>query len=435
MNRHTLKLPLVLFAALLPLLSHAQTDAVAAPPATVDLATVLRLARESSPRLSLERQGIAGAEAERISAGAYPNPSVSYGRFRPRSGQATLFDGSRQEQMTFDIPLLIAGQRSARVDKADLEIDAARARVAAGTSTLTAEAGSAYVALQAAQEKSALLSATRAELERLRNIVAGRAESGMASRYDVTRMDVELGAATSRLEEAKADIADRSGQLAALLGFPGWQPRASGVLAALQLADMPPSPPRDIATSSPALRSALSEEKVAESAVELAQRERWPTPSFSVGRSWTSDPFGSANFVGFSVEIPLLDTRRGALKKAESDARAARLRRNLVETEVRTNLERYSAMIAARRSALQSHDQGAARQLPALKQMAEDAYRLGRGMVFDLLDATRARLELQQTRVDLLASLVDAQLRYLAISGRLDQLPAQIPGKSATKPD
>jgi len=427
-------LSLALVAMMLPLQLLAQTETVKTPPATVDLAAVIAIARESSPRLALERQGIAGAEAERITAGAYPNPSISYGRYRPRGGQATLFDGSRQEQMTFDIPLLIAGQRSARIDKADLEIEAARARVAAGTSTLATEAGSTFIALQAAQEKSALLAATRSELERLRNIVAGRAESGMASRYDVTRMDVELGAAKSRLEDARAEVADRSGQLASLLGFNGWQPRASGSLVALELEKIHTAPLRDIAISSPALRSALSEEKVAESAVELAQRERWPTPSFSIGRSWTSEPFGSANFIGLNVEIPLLDTRRGALKKAEADALAAKLRRNLVEAEVKTNLERYSAMIAARRSALQSHDQGAARQLPALKQMAEDAYRLGRGAVFDLLDATRARQELQQTRIDLLASLIDAQLRYLAISGNLDRLPGRTSAPAPTNP-
>jgi len=428
--------PALIPAFALTIILAAPVHAQPAPPPdhTVDLATVLRLARESSPRLALERQGIAGAEAERITAGAYPNPSVSYGRYRPRGGQATLFDGSRQEQMTFDIPLLIAGQYSARINKADLEVDAARARVAAGTSTLAAEAGSAFIALQAAQEKSELLAATRSELERLRNIVAGRAESGMASRYDVTRMDVELGTATSRLEDARAEIADRSGQLANLLGFPGWKPRATGKLSTLPLDNIQPTPLRYIETSSPALRSALSEEKVAESAVELARRERWPTPSFSIGRSWTSEPFGSANFVGLNVEIPLFDTRRGALKKAEADALAARLRRNLVEAEVRTNLERYSAMITARRSALQKHEEGAARQLPALKQMAEDAYRLGRGAVFDLLDATRARQELQQTRVELLASLIDAQLRHLALSGDLERVPGQRSGDSSSAP-
>ena len=105
---------------------YAQSPAPAAD--VMDLAEVLRIARDLSPRLALERQNISGAEANRITAGAYPNPTVSYGRFRPQGGQPTLFEGSRQEQATVDVPLLIAGQRTARVEKAEREIEAARAR-------------------------------------------------------------------------------------------------------------------------------------------------------------------------------------------------------------------------------------------------------------------------------------------------------------------
>ncbi|HKU69770.1 MAG TPA: TolC family protein, partial [Burkholderiales bacterium] len=145
------------------------------PPETVDLPAIVKLARDVSPRLAVERQAIAGAEANRITAGAYPNPTLSYGRFRPRSGQSsTLFDGTRQEQATVDVPLLIAGQRSARVERAEREFEAAQARVISGASSLAAEAGAAYVALLAAQEKSTLLADANGELERLRNVIAGR---------------------------------------------------------------------------------------------------------------------------------------------------------------------------------------------------------------------------------------------------------------------
>lgn len=401
------------------------------PDSTVDLRTVLRLAQEASPRLAIERQSLAGAEANRIIAGVLPNPSVSYGRFRPRSGAASLFDGTRQEQFTFDVPLLIAGQRGARIDKADLEIEAARARIASGASTLSAEAGSAFVMLQAAQDKLSLLEATRDELTRLRNIVSGRAESGMASRYDLTRMEVELSGLQSRIEEARADIADRSGQLAALLGLPGWKPRASGTMAPLQIPAALLAQPRAQAGVSPALQPAITEEKVARSAIDVARRERWPVPSVSVGRSWTSDPYGSANFVGFNVEIPFLDSRRGPLARAESEASAATLRRELAEAEVAANLERYAGVIAARQKALLHHEQDATRRLPALKDMAEDAYRLGRGTVFDLLDATRSRHEIRQTRIDLLSSLIDAQLRLLALGGEIEKIAPSTPGAAS----
>jgi outer membrane protein, heavy metal efflux system len=387
----------------------------------VDLPAVIQLVRDVSPRLSIERQAIAGAEANRITAGAYPNPTLNYGRYRPGGGQATLFDGSRQQEATIGVPLLVAGQRSARIEKAERDIEAARARVASGASSLSAEAGAAFVSLLAAQEKAGLLSAANQELVRLRDVVAGREASGMASRYDLARLDVELGGFRTKLEEANADISDRAGNLAALLGLPNWRPRASGSLSPLALDTESLAKARDRAATSPAIIAALREETAAQSSIEVARRERWPVPSVSAGRAWTSDPFGAANFVGFSVEIPILDTRRGPVAKAEAEASAATLRRELAAAEVATNLERFANVIAARQAALQRFQQEASARLPLLKQMAEDAYRLGRSSIFELLDSTRSRYDLYQTRIDLVAALYEAQLRFLATSGDLER--------------
>jgi cobalt-zinc-cadmium efflux system outer membrane protein len=257
-------------------------------PEAVDLAAVLRLAREGSPRLSVERQALAGAEAGVTIAGALPNPVMSYGRYRPIHNATTLFEGSRQEQGTIELPLLIAGQRSARVEKAERDLEAARARVASGASTLAAEAGSAFVALLAAQQRVALLSSAGDELLRLRNLVAGREASGMASRYDVLRLEIEHAGLATKVEVARADVSDRSGNLAALLGLKNWRPKASGNLRPLpgELFDAK----RGGALESPAVILAGREEQAAQSAIELAQRERWPVPSVTAGRSWTSEP-------------------------------------------------------------------------------------------------------------------------------------------------
>jgi len=392
-------------------------------PDVVDLAAVLRLARDVSPRLSIEREGLTGAEANRVTAGAYPNPTLNYGLSRPSGGQASMFEGSRQQQTTIDVPLLVAGQRSARVERAEREIEAARARVASGASSLAAETGAAFVALLAAQEKLGLVSAASEELVRLRDVVSGREAAGMASHYDLIRVEVELGGLRTKLEEATAEVSDRSGNLAALLGLRAWRPRASGELRPLVFGTEVLEKPRDRALTGPATIAATREERAAQSNVEVARRERWPVPSFSAGRAWTSDPYGAANFLGLSVEIPIFDTRRGPLAKAESEARAAALRRELAQAEVAANLERLADVIAARQAALRRFEQEAWARLPSLKQMAEDAYRLGRGSIFELLDSTRSRFDLSQARIDLIAALYEAQLRFLAISGDLQQSP------------
>ncbi|HKA41815.1 MAG TPA: TolC family protein [Burkholderiales bacterium] len=400
------------------------TSAVAqegAPPDAVDLSAVVRLVKEVSPRLAAERQSVAVAEAERVGAAALPNPTVGYNYFRPSGGAATVFEGSRQQQFGVELPVPLSGQRAARMEAAERGVDAARARVLAGGSTLAADAAAGHIDLLAAQEQMGLLSASVTELERLRTIIVGRQASGMASRYEVTRIEVELGGTRARLGEARAKVADRAGTLAALLGFPRWRPQALGSLAPLEIGTEAPATAQERASGSPAAVAALREEEAARAGIEVAKRERIPTPTFNVGRTWTSDPFGAANFVGMSVEIPILDARRGPQAKAEAQAIQANLRRQLVEAETAANLDRLAQIISHRKTSLEHFDREATQRIAALKQMAEDAYQLGRGSILELLDAVRSRYELQQARVELAAALLEAQVRYLALNGTLEQ--------------
>jgi cobalt-zinc-cadmium efflux system outer membrane protein len=189
--------------------------------------------------------------------------------------------------------------------------------------------------------------------------------------------------------------------------------------------------PGERAATSPATIAAIREETAAQSGVEVARRERWPATSVTAGRSWTSEPFGAANYLGLTVEIPILDTRRGPLAKAESDATAATLRRQLAQAEVGATLERLAGVIAARQAALQGFEREAAARLPSLQQMAEDAYRLGRGSILELLDATRSRYELLQLRIDLASALLEAQLRFLATTGELEKGVGVAPAEPA----
>ncbi len=403
------------------MLAALAASTAAAQPATraerVDLSVLMRMVREASPRIELEKLGVVQAEADRLIAGALPNPSVSFGRMRAGGGQPTIFDGSRQQQAALDVPLPVTGQRQARVEVAERALDAARARVAAGISSLSAEVASAFVALLAAQEKSESLERGHAEIVRIRDIVAGREAGGAASSYDTTRAEVELAGARVRWEDARTEVADQAGTLAALLGISGWRPQAEGRLDQMR-SEYAGTARRDIAVA-PSLVAAASEEAVAQSAIELARRERWPTPTLNLGRTWSSNPYGAANYLGFTVEIPLLDTRRGQLARAQADARSASLRRELLAHELAAHQRRLTEVIDGRRGALVSFERNAVARLEPLRGMAEDAYRLGRGSVLELLDATRSRHELQLSRIEMTAGLVEAQLRLLALTGEL----------------
>ncbi|MCL1861537.1 MAG: TolC family protein, partial [Proteobacteria bacterium] len=265
-------------------------------PDSVDLPTVLALIKEASPRVALERQNLAIAHAERRTAGAWPNPTVSYSHSR-QPGVLTNFDGTKAQEVSIELPILVAGQRGVRMKAADRGIEAAQAQLAASGNNLAADAGAAFVALLLAQEKRATRVVGVDELSRLRDMVAGRQAAGMASQYELLRVDVELASWRTQTAEAEADFADAQAQLAALLGFPDWKPRGTGELRPLEL-----EPGATEALENPAFVAAQKEEDAAQAGVEVARRERFPGVSLNAGRFWTSSPFGATNMLGLSVE-------------------------------------------------------------------------------------------------------------------------------------
>lgn len=391
----------------------------AALPERLTLPILLRLVAERSPRLAVEQVAIDAAEAERVSAGAWPNPTVSYGRFTPSGGARTLFDGNHQQQATVDLPLLIGGQRGARIEAAEQGIVAARARVGLAGNELALRAADLFIGLQAAQEKVALLGESASEIERVAAIVSGRLDSGAASRYDLTRVEIELAGVNARLADARAEQTEKSAGLATLLGAPGWRPVALGTPVPAGLSTNATEWRDAMNSNNPQIIASRREEEAAQAALKRSERERWPPPVLSVGRSWTGEPFGAANFLGLSAEIPLSDAWRGQMAKAAADVRAAQRRREAIESEANVELQRLIDALAQRRAALERFRRNVGERIPALKQMAEDAYRLGRGSLLELIDAARSRLDARLTEVDLRAATAGQELRILGLTGKL----------------
>lgn len=384
-------------------------------PATVTLDEVLQIV-ETSPRVAVSQREADIARAERAAAGALPNPSLSLGRFTPSSGERTIFDANSQQQAQVELPVPIFGQRGARMRAADFGVRRAQSQVRLTVAETRRLAALEFVRLLGAGEQLAARRAALADVERIRGLVAGRSESGMASRYDLARADAELALARIGAQKSETEVNEHAAALAGLLDAPGWRPRAAGSLATLgsELGEGE----ADLARN-PSLAVARAESDAAQARVELARRERYPVPSVSLGRTWTSGPFGAANFVGVASELPILDSRRALEDRANAEAGAARERERATLASARAELDKQRAALAARREALGRFEAEAGARQAAFLEMAESAYRLGRGTLFELLDARRTQLETTLARLDLLSEILQTQVELRALSGSL----------------
>lgn len=390
-------------------------------PESVNLKQLVQILKEKSPRFAAEQTRVDIAQADVVAAEALPNPSVSYGRYDLLSGVNTFYEGNQQQQTQVDIPVLIAGQRPARREAAARGVTAAEAQVENAYAGLLKISWQLFVKLLAVQERYVALQQSETELNRLKDIVSGRAESGAASRYDVMRMTIEGADLHARIEQSRTEMIDIAGQIGTTLSVSGWQPKAEGALQPLGVTVDLPAIKTEAETVNPAIKAARRQEDTATAIIEKAERERWPTPVISLGNAWTNSPDGMVSFAGLTVEIPIFDRGQGPIAKAEAEKRAATFERQALSSAIQAELERAALILVKNRENLTRFEHDVAGHLPELKQLAEDAYLFSKSNLLELLDASRARNELAMRRVELTEAVVLAEIDLLSAAGVLDE--------------
>ena len=393
-------------------------------PTTITIDDAMKLLEERSPRTLADRASIQVAAADRITAQTLPNPSVSYGGVHLLSGLST--GAVTQHQIVVEQPLLIFGQRNAREQEADLNVGAERARVADELAQRRLTVRQAFATLLSRQQQYGVMQNSLTDLERVEQVVRGRAQAGERSRYDVLRIETETESLRVDVMNAETDVDDAAGQLASLLGFPGWTPHAVGTLA-------PGNVPTDVETlwksaqeRRPSLVAIRQQQASARGGLFLARRERLPVPAVSGGAQYTQDVNGTSAFFGFSIPVPLFDRGQGSIARAVAQVNAQDLALAAESAEARAEVERAAMVLQKRRAALSLLENEVVQRVPMLRQMAESAYTEGSADILELLDAMRSLKDIQIAHVQQLESTKLAEETVISVAA-LDVPPAPNP--------
>jgi cobalt-zinc-cadmium efflux system outer membrane protein len=402
-------------AAPLPLVAQ-EPDGL---PAAVSLGQLLRIARERSPRYAVARTRVETAQAEVVGAGVLPNPRFTYGAYQLSSKRNTMFEGRTQENLLMEVPVLIAGQREARVEAAEKAVEATAAGVEAEFAGLFREAAGIFLRLQAGRERVAILDEAAADMAYLRSLVAGREEAGSASPYDLMRIGVETRGVETRVQNTRTELVATSAELGNLLGLKGWRPEALGPLASLGVAAEPERLWKAAEERNPDLEAMRRAGEAAEAGLEQARRERWPVPTLQVGAAYTDRPYGMTPYAGVSVEVPIFNRGQGGMARAEAEKQAVQTEASLVAARTRAEIERAAELLERRRATRLDYERDVLARLPDLKQMAEASYRFGQGSLLELLDASRSRTEIRLAHLDMRLAEAEAELDALKAAGLL----------------
>lgn len=391
--------------------AEAVTSPVAAPVAPVTLQEYLRLVVQNQPALAAERMQTALAKADSRTASAFPNPAAHYSSKR----------GEKEWGVKQPIPIF--GQRGMRMENAKLGEKAAVANADVAVAVTMSDAAHAFNELLVAQQRYKVWQGAQDELNKAGYIVKGQIEAGTRSRYDGARLNLQQAQMSMQVSKAQAALKDAASRVASIAAMPQWQVRVDGSLQASDLRHAPAYGPlwETAQTRLPVLRAAQAELDRARQKIKLEQREALPTPTFGVARIRNSVD-GSFNQVGVNVEIPLFDRRQGAIDRAKVEADQAELRRDAAVLAAQSELQRSLQQLQLRRTAVRDYEKEGLAQIAPLHQMAQDAYKLGKGTILELIDALGSITEHRLEHLELVKDMLDAEWEVRLASGDLPQI-------------
>ena len=398
------------------------------------LADVRAAAIRLDPAIRAAREAVSAAAARERQAAALANPTLNYGHEQTsRAGQSNAQDIAQMEW-----PLDIAGQRGARVAAARFRREAAEARLTAATQALDAAVLRAYVDAVSAAHRVQLADAVFRTASEAQRVTDERVRDGDVAGYAGRRLRLEAGRYAARRAEAAVQARAALERLALITGLPTAQVpvpmvsasdstgtafsallssalgSATAVLRAL------PDAGDSLVARALANRAdvliAQREAQAAQADARLASRERIPLPAISAGYKGERVQSGASmsgvslyGFVaGFSLPLPLLDRRAGAVSAADATARQMDADADVARRRVsRDVLDALSALRSseAEHAALQPFV-GAESRL-ALRAV-QAAYAEGEITLAEWLEAVRAW---QETELAVLILTTDIALR------------------------
>ncbi len=389
----------------------------AAPSFTIDQLVSFVLA--NSPALEAGRRSVELATAGVTTASALPNP-----RFEVDGGRASASATNSAGMMSsVGISQLIENpaMRGARINGALYGEQSSQQSLRMIRNELVAQVRLRAYEYLLRQEEALAAADALGLLEQIRERVKLRVETGEAGRYELIKSDAEIVNARQREQTARLQIAQAAisiNRLAAGRLPAGW------TLAA-QLSDSVEVPPlanlKDTALrENPELRVLEADLERNRSRISEVTASRLPGVEFRLRQS--REPDVRHDMIGVSVQIPLLDQKRGPRAEAIAERERTLARLEGRRAELMQQLELASNSVEIARVRIKALSEGAMRDAAAALRVAEAAYRFGERGILEVLDAQRVlravRQDLLLARYQLQASLTELE----SLAGRYADL-------------
>jgi len=284
-----------------------------------DLNTLTLAAFYYHPSLEVARAQWLIARAGTKTAGARPNPSVS---FNP--GYDSQIPGNYSPWLvpvTFDVPIETAGKRGKRIAEAEKVSESARWNFVSAIWQIRSGVRSALMDFSMATHRAELLQQQLEAQTQMVKLLQGSFDAGESSRPELTTAQIALNKIQLDLGDARSKKSDAYSRLAESLGLT--RAALEGVELDFNIPDgdlaaMTSAQARRVALRSRAdILAALADYAAAEADLRLEIAKQYPDLHFGPGYAWNNGNAGDNQWsLGLTLELPILDQNQGPIAEA-----------------------------------------------------------------------------------------------------------------------
>ena len=365
------------------------------------------------------------AEAQRLIAGALPNPEVSasLSKLGTTSGTST---HSRDGVLAISQLIEIGGKRGARIGSARSGVAAARERFRLAQLRLDAGLVKTYANALAAQDSARINRQSAASLSHSAEIADTRLNAGEISEVERDQVRIAAGRFEGDAQAAEAGATQARVALQLLVGAqkPDGRLNLSDDFQALDAVAERVSPEVEQGADWSGrvsergdVRAAAADVERAEQDLRLQKAVRIPDPTFQAQYESELPDTPRTFGVGVSFPLPLFSLNRGAIRAAEVTRASARRALDQVRAQAWAEIE---AARVSFRAALHKRNAYRDELLPrALKvqQTIAFAYEKGGASLLELLEAERSLNDVRLAASSVSAELVSAAADLRAALG------------------
>jgi cobalt-zinc-cadmium efflux system outer membrane protein len=361
------------------------------------------LALQRSPKMKGADAILEQSRSQRVTAGAYLNPTISgsigRGSIRdPRTGVSIA-----ERTITVEQPLEWLGKRAARQHVAEAGIGVAIAGFDQTKVSVMADVKEAFFQLLFAQQEAQLAHENLKTVEDLVKLVRARVSTNEAPKFELVKATVELQKSHKDLARADNALLVARAQLNTVTGKAlgesfAVQGEFETVRSGLELQVLV----NQAVDQQPSLRR---QQKVVEQAEYTIEHERTlRIPNVSVIGQYHREAGDESVTAGFSMALPVWYRRQGEIGTAMGMHREAQAERERMQQELEQAITQHFQEVQTAQSQMKVFEQGLLHQAKEALDIAQFSFRHGATSLLEVIDAQRVYrqtlLEYAQARAD-----------------------------------